>query len=144
MRIASNRTAFGIAAVLLGSALTAGCIGEEPCTNPSGFGVVSIPAAQIDSVESITAEGAANCRVLTEVDGCDAGVGCIEKAGGVMVKRYYINARDEGACIVTVRFSNGCPARAVELTFGGPSGNCCANTCERSGSEQLPEDCHAN
>jgi hypothetical protein len=133
-----------VLAALAAATGTAGCIGEQPCTNPDGFGVVAIPAVLVDSVESITAEGPANCRVLTEVDDCDAGDGCAEGAGGVKVRRYFINARAEGVCTVIVKFSNGCPVKRVELSFTGPFDNCCANTCSNSGSEQLPEDCQSS
>jgi len=144
MSTTRDRVAAAVTSALVGGILSAACVGKEPCSDAdSGFAVVAIPYSLTDSVESITAEGSANCKLLTEVDDCDAG-GCADGVGGVKVKRYYVSAAAEGDCTVIVRFSNGCPSKAVDLSFGGPSDNCCANTCSKGGSAQLPEDCQAD
>jgi len=142
VRIAGRLGALIIASV--GAATALGCVGDDlPCNDALGFGVVSVPRLRVGSIERVTAAGPANCTIFTEADDCDAG-GCMEGYSGVKVKKYYVSAGAEGACTVTFEFSDGCPASVVDLTFGGAINNCCANTCTRSGSTQLPEDCRAN
>jgi len=144
MRVKFRYEVSMIGSALVGGILLTSCIGEQPCIDAeSAFGVVAIPATLIDSVESITTEGPADCKILSDVGACDA-EGCEDGVGGIKIKRYYVRAANEGNCTVIVKFSNGCRAAGVDLSFGGPSNNCCANVCERSGSAQLPEDCQAN